>query len=193
MSHRRVQSNRFSMNLSSIDSTFDINDPKHQWEDIPVSKWDEVVKMFGRPTRIIQVSEGDEEADAPIAVTTMNAVSKLNRRQAAGQPLAFLSDKSMRLLRQRNFNAKEYVKAIFENEPLNQIELAIENLKGTGVSEAEIKDKIADNLHNYVKAYEDLMNTQKQFKEKRFPGQQDVNLRFIRQIMWKKVKRSNAN
>ena len=150
--------------------------------DPTVRRWEEAKRIFGNPEdRGHQESEmgGDQVIDHVAKLPALMEESKGSRVRVS----TLNTPECLVLLKKHDFDAMEFVRKIFVNEPLGQYEVAINHF---GVadehSSKSLRQAVAENIHNYVKAQKDLLDTKEQFRLKQFPGQEDVE-RLYQQIV----------
>jgi hypothetical protein len=70
------------------------------------------------------------------------------------------NEDSLAVLRRRDFNPMQFIRTIFKNEQLGGYERAIAvELSARSDEQKSFLTKVAENIHNYVKAQDDLLRT----------------------------------
>lgn len=161
-----------SPNTSDHDQSFDSEAVIRDLTDSSCSIWEDAISKFGNPEVLGEDNEEAKEAKHE----SLRTKRYTRTRNKGGQQPLMNTIESENLLKQHNeFDVNEYIKAIFGYKPIKQYELASYDYhKGSKSSNQSRKTIIAENIHNYVKAQEDLLATEQQFAEKKFPGQNDI-------------------
>ena len=140
----------------------------------PLHRWEEASRIFGDPADRGHTSTGTISDQVIDHVAKLPALMEESRGSRA-RVSTLNTPECIVLLKRHDFDAMEFVKKIFVNEPIGQYEVAIKYFSVADEhSSKSLRQAIAENIHNYVKAQEDLLDTKKQFERKQFPGQEDV-------------------
>ncbi|KAH0787739.1 hypothetical protein GPJ56_008396 [Histomonas meleagridis] len=130
-------------------------------EDTPVRKWEDAISFFGSPDKqFIDDQSGDK---MQVAMAKYGNLSR-NIRSAR-----ILSEDVVNSLRLQDFDADDFAEEFFGDQSIEQISLAIDSLKID--TEGRFRNQtlsIAENIHNYVKALEDLRETGERARVKKY-------------------------
>lgn len=131
--------------------------------------WEDAVKLFGTPDDDNIESKKKERSSG--SGNTIKSPSKSGRSTEA----IMSSYESVLMLKDHNFNTDMYIRSIFGDQSFEKYKIASDDYKrGTQSSMMSRRQQIASNIHNYVKAQQDLLDTKQQFDDKKFPGQKEV-------------------
>lgn len=160
MRRRRVDVN----DLHFDDKPTNFPDASCDLEDTPVYKWESAVSFYGDPNIKTSNSQAAKADDDEL----FSSASRQLRTDRSNRSARILSEDANNFLHLQEFDAEEFAEQIFGEIGIEQIAIAIDNLKRETNGQTQNQTlSIAENIHNYAKALENLRKEGEREKNKK--------------------------
>lgn len=161
MRRRKVDIN----DLNFDDAPVYFPNASHELEDAPVYKWESAVSHYGDP--YMKESAAEEPKEDENALFDF-ASSRPLTTDRSNRSAIILSEDASNFLHLQEFDAEQFAEQIFGGIGIEQIAIAIDNLKRETNGQVQNQTlSIAENIHNYAKALENLRKEGEREKNKK--------------------------